>query len=78
MSGGGYWASPLNWFARKFGAYSQSKHEPAWTSLHKFKKIQEQQLVGVTPRRTLGRYSKGVLPRVKGGGFVLQTATNVF
>jgi len=31
--------------------------------------------VDVTPLRTLRRYSKGFMPRVKLGGFVLQTAT---
>jgi len=46
------------------------------TGLKKFRKIQHHQLVGVTPRRTVGRYSKGLMPRVKRGGSVLQKATN--
>jgi len=39
--------------------------------LDKFNTIKQQKLVGVTPHSTLGRYSKGFMPRVKRGGFVL-------
>jgi len=41
------------------------------------KDIQQQKLVGVNPRGTLGRYSKGLMPRVKRGGFVLQRASKL-
>jgi len=37
--------------------------------------IPQQKLVGVTPRSTLGHHSKGFMPRVKRGSFVLQRAT---
>jgi len=37
--------------------------------------INERKLVGVTPRSTPGRYSKGFMSRVKRDGFVLQKAT---
>jgi len=40
-------------------------------------KVEERQLVDVTARSTLGRYSKGFMPRVKRGGFVLQRATKL-
>jgi len=37
-------------------------------------KVEEQQLAGITPRSTLGRYSNGFMPRVKQGAFVFQRA----
>jgi len=45
--------------------------------LDMFDTIPQQKLVGVTPRNTLGHFSKGFMPHVKRGsrGFVLQRAT---